>query len=351
MTSRILQLALVLLLSSSGAAAQTLETTTQNADVAPPRNWTELGPITFGGLLQGWYSSGNSGFDDTFRIRRTELKFTGHTPARVNWTVMIDPAKVLPPNAHPHKAGIMLQDAFVTFNLHERVNVNVGRFKIPLSLEGLQSSAELDTERAMFMVDRARGGAYGDIRDIGVMAYGPLTKSLDYQVGFFDGAGSTLIPADRHDPKAIAGRLVYRPGFLPGLQVGASGVRENAVPAAHGRRTRLGTELLYVKGLVTLQGEYMTGTDLSLAREGYYAHFAYRLAPRWEAIVRYDAWDPDTHQELTPASVTERDYIAGVSYFIAGNHAKLQFNYVHKTFTDNIVGSVDLAQLRLQTSW
>jgi hypothetical protein len=350
-TSRIAQFALVLLLWSSGAAGQVLEPATSDPDVAPPRNWTELAPITFGGLLQGWYSSGNSGFDDTFRIRRAELKFTGHAPARVNWTLMIDPAKLIPPNAHPHKAGMMLQDAFVTLSLHERLNVNVGRFKIPLSLEGLQSSADLDTERAMFMVDRARGGAYGDIRDIGVMAYGPLTRSLDYQVGFFDGAGSSQIPPDRHDPKAIAGRLVYRPGFLPGLQVGASGVRENEVAAAHGRRTRLGTDVLYVTGLVTLQAEYMTGTDLSLAREGYYTHFAYRLAPRWEAIVRYDAWDPDTHQEHTRASVTERDYIAGISYLVAGGHAKLQFNCVHKTFNDNIVNPIDLAQLRLQTSW
>jgi hypothetical protein len=105
-----------------------------------------------------------------------------------------------------------------------------------------------------------------------------------------------------------------------------------------------------VKGLVTLQAEYMTGTDFSLAREGYYAHLAYRLAPKWEAIVRYDTWDPDTHLEHTPASVTERDYIGGFSYF-AASHATLQFNYLHKTSTDNIVGPVNLAQLRLQTSW
>ena len=55
--------------------------------------------------------------------------------------------------------------------------------------------------------------------------------------------------------------------------------------------------------------------------------------------------------ESTPASVTERDYIAGVSYFVAGRHAKLQFNYVRKTFQNDIVISFNQAVLRLQASW
>ena len=95
----------------------------------------------------------------------------------------------------------------------------------------------------------------------------------------------------------------------------------------------------------------MTGKDGSLERKGYYAHFAYRFTPKWESTLRYDTWDPDLALESTAVSVTERDYIAGFNYFMDGSHVKLQFNYVRKTFEDDIVAPFNLGVLRLQTFW
>jgi phosphate-selective porin len=303
--------------------------------------------VSFNGLLQAWYLNAGNGLDDTFRIRRAELKFSGEVFPDVAWVVMVDPAKM----RSSHEAGRILQDAFITLDFHQRLKVSVGQLKVPLSLEALESSAELDTERALFMADRARGGAYGDVRDIGVMASGPITTRLDYQLGFFDGSGDPQNGVEGPHQIAVAGRLVYRPPFLPGLQVGTSGVSENGTTARHTRRGRMGAELRYVNGPSTLKAEYMTGNDFSVRREGYYAHFVYRLARRWEAILRYDTWDPDTHRETKPESVTERDYIAGFNYFVGGRHAKLQFNYLHETFEDDIVHTSHQGVLRLPASW
>jgi CheY-like chemotaxis protein len=305
------------------------------------------GKVRFNGLLQAWYTNAANGLDDTFRIRRAELKFSGEILPAVTWVVMVDPAKM----RSVQETGRILQDAFITLEFHQRLKVSVGQLKVPLSLEGLESSAELDTERALFMADRARGGAYGDIRDIGVMASGPLTTWLDYQLGFFDSSGDIQNALDRDDRKAVAGRLVYRPAFVPGLQVGTSGVRENGAGPERGPRNRLGADLLYLNGPLTLKTEYMTGKDVSVARKGYYAQFAYELGPTWEAVLRYDTWDPDTHLESVLASVTERDYVAGFNYFIDGHRVKLQFNYLRKTFDDDIVRPFHQAALRLQTSW
>ena len=323
---------------------------------ARPETQTVFGDITFSGLLQAWYLSGSGDFHDTFKLRRSELKLTGVVSPEVKWTLMVDPAKVLSIISAPagrrddNVVTGIVQDAFITLSLNQRLNVNVGQFKVPLSLEGLQSSAALDTERALFISDRARGGAYGDIRNVGVMAHGALTDRLDYQVGFFDGSGDTPDDGINYDQKAIAARLNYRPRALPGVQVGTSRVVGTSA-VAMARRNRLGAELLYVRGPLTLKTEYMTGQDGVLEREGHYAHVAYKLTPRWEAILRYDTWDPDRHLETTPASVTERDYIAGFNYLVDGTHVKAQFNCVRKTFQDEIINPFYVGAMRLQFVW
>ena len=95
----------------------------------------------------------------------------------------------------------------------------------------------------------------------------------------------------------------------------------------------------------------MAGTDGSTDRRGYYGHAAYRFSPYWKGFVRFDSWDPDTSAESSAADVTEEDYVAGFSYYMREYRAQLQFNYVHKTYTDDIVDPLNLAVLKLQTWW
>lgn len=324
------------------------------------------GRIKFDGLLQAWFAGGNGGLRDTFRVRRAELKFTGEVTPEVRWTIMIDPSKALSLNntfttvdgvtvvkdTGVNQAGRVLQDAYITLTYLKRMNINIGQFKVPLSLEGLQSSAGLDTvERALFVSDRARGGAFGDIRDLGVMAYGALTPRVDYQIGFFNGSGENQNDVDKNDQKAVAGRLVVRPSFFKGLQIGGSGVWGNGGRADRPRRDRAGGELLLVRNGVTLKSEIMTGVDGDLHRRGYYGHFGYRLKPKFEGIFRFDSWDPDLRREVNPSNVTEHDYIAGFNYYVKENQVKLQFNYLHKTFSHDILASRNVWLLNLQTSW
>ena len=324
------------------------------------------GRIKFDGLLQGWFTGGNGGLRDTFRVRRAELKFTGELTPEIRFTVMIDPSKALSLNntfttvggvtvlkdTSVNQASRILQDAYITLTYLKRLNVNIGQFKVPISLEGLQSSAALDTaERALFLSDRARGGAFGDIRDIGVMAYGPLTKRIDYQVGFFNGGGENQNDVDKNDQKAVAGRLVVRPSFLRGLQIGGSGVWGNGQRADRPRRDRVGGEFLFVREGITVKSEIMTGVDGDLHRRGYYTHFGYRLKPKLEGVFRFDSWDPDLRLDTNASNVTERDFVAGFNYFVKENQVKLQFNYLHKTFAHGIVASRNVWIFNLSTSW
>ena len=337
----------------------------ETADVRPKSVEVGIGKIKFNGLLQTWFIGGNGGQSDTFRIRRAELKFTGEISPHFKWTVMIDPSKSLSLNntfttvggttvvkdTSVNQASRILQDAFITLSYWKKVNINVGQFKVPLSLEGLQSSGSLDTERALFASDRARGGTFGDVRDVGLMIYGPLTKRVDYQIGVFNGSGESQNDVDKSDQKAVAGRLVVRPSIFKGLQLGGSGVWGNGQRADRPRRDRLGAETLFVRGPVTLKGEVMTGSDGPIHRRGYYGHFGYQFDPKFQGVFRVDTWDPDISKENTAASATERDYVAGVNYFIRERYFKLQFNYLRKTYANHLIPSRNVLLLNLQTWW
>lgn len=326
-----------------------------------------LSSVQFHGLLQAWYSGGNL-TNDTFRIRRAELKFTGAILPKFTWTVMIDPARALAVNrtftsvdgtpvlvdtgiSQPSR---ILQDAYFAVDRFQNVRFKVGQFKLPLSYEGQYANSDLPTvEKALFMSDRSqRGGDLADVRDIGVMAWGPLGSALDYQIGVFNGAGDFQNQADTSDRKEVAGRLVVHIPKMKWLQFGSSAAWN---PASAGllsdpRRNRLGGELLLRASKLTFISEVMRGTDGTTRRLGGYAHLALRVRAL-EPIVRFDYFDPDTSTENSSTTVTERDYIAGLNYYLGENRAKLQFNYLRKTFTSGTAPPRNLLLVNLQTAW
>jgi uncharacterized coiled-coil protein SlyX len=347
--------------------AQNEKQTNKQTDKSQNTVETGFGKVKFTGLFQGWYAGGSgAGFNDTFRIRRAELKFTGDLLPKVKWTVMLDLAKALSINSNTatinntsvlrdvsvNQSSRVLQEAFITLGYFKRANFNIGQFKLPVSQEALQSSSALDTvERALFLTDRSRGGGLGDVRDFGVMMFGGLNKEVDYQIGVFNGSGETQNDVDRSDQKAFAGRLVFRPKFFKGLQIGGSGVWGGAVQTNNPRRDRLGGELLFERKKLRIKSELMTGVDGAFHRRGFYAHLGYRFLPKLEGIFRFDTFDPDIRRETNAATVTERDFITGINYYIKDNNFKLQINYLRKTFTNGIVPSRNQILVNLQTSW
>ena len=96
---------------------------------------------------------------------------------------------------------------------------------------------------------------------------------------------------------------------------------------------------------------FVNGEDGAIERQGYYGLFAYKLRPEIEAVVRFDSWDPDTARDAEAATVRERDYLAGVNYYLHGNKAKLQLNVLQKTFAEPVLPDRHLILLNLQTSW
>jgi len=222
---------------------------------------TGAGRLVVGGLVQVWYQSlqndargivtptafnnvkfaePNSRLDnDTFRIRRTELRFTLDIADTVTAYVMLDPSReanitfspfpVDPSHdetlvnanlangmgqqfgklgAHSFGNAILpqvLQDAFLSF--HDVVphhDFQIGQFKPPSGEESWRSSGFLD------FIDRSMVTSVNNVRDIGVMVHGTWfytdpkdtsTGRIQYWFGAFNGPNDTVLT----DPEIIEG--------------------------------------------------------------------------------------------------------------------------------------------------
>jgi hypothetical protein len=185
--------------------------------------------------------------NDSFRIRRAEIRFTFDIDEHITAHVMIDPAREatgfpsLPQNLgsrttgdasvsffdpclcsgfidDPRQIGAgtgtanrLLQDAYI--NYHDFVpqhDFSLGQLKRPLGGEGARDSGELDfAERAMITQP-------AEIRDLGLLVHGNwFDERVQYHAGVFNGAGTAFQQrsnrSDDNDAKDLLLDLRVRP--------------------------------------------------------------------------------------------------------------------------------------------
>jgi hypothetical protein len=338
---------------------------TAREDAPPPV--TGLAAIRMGGLVQVWYAQGDGGFQNTFRIRRAELKLGGDVSSRARWAITIDPARVLSTTSATadingtsvvtgtavNQSSRILVDAYLGLALPAHLELDAGQLKIPIGLEGgIQSPAVLETvERALYTSDRARGGIYGDSRDIGVLLRGPAARDVEYSVGYFNGVGESQNDTDRNQAKAVVGRFATRMPFLRALSLGASGALSTMNAPDTVVRRRAGAEARLVAGPVLVKSEYMAGRDGTRRGAGWYAHLGYSPTTRLNLIVRQDVFDPDLDAESTALNARERDLITGFTYDVPALNLRFQMNYLRKLLPPAIAPGRNLILTNLQAAW
>jgi phosphate-selective porin OprO/OprP len=176
------------------------------------------------------------------------------------------------------------RDVYIQTRSFRVLQVRVGHFKIPFSVDQLTGGMDLDFNyRSLAAAYLAPG------RDVGVMVFGRvMNEVLRYQAGVFRRGGDNVRESERTDAQAdrtYAGRLVFRPwnasdnlfrtlsagvAFTSGvLPAGPNGVRGKTVPGdaffqhlfVNGDRRRIGGEFQWRPGPVGLQGEYIQIRD------------------------------------------------------------------------------------------
>jgi hypothetical protein len=246
---------------------------------------------------------------------------------------MIDPAKVLEPLSKTYttangdtvsvptapKAISVLQDFWIGV-LTEYADIALGQFKIPVSWEGLNSSsALLFPERALV------SQKWGDKRDLGVK----VTKSFKYfgyYLGLFN--GQQLNNLDVNNSKDIAARLEAYP--IKGLTIGGVVYNEIKASSTIYKKRRYEADLRFEHSGFLFQGEFIYGVDqaptdtAAKKGQGFYTALAYAsLGGRLQPVVRFGLLDPD----LDKGKNYTTHYEAGINYYLAKNHAKVQLAY------------------------
>ncbi|HEY3332264.1 MAG TPA: porin [Capsulimonadaceae bacterium] len=316
-----------------------------------------FGKIKFDGLLQAWYLAGSkevtnfgsgqgtglgisgaqNSVSNTFRIRRSELKFSGSINPQAYWVAMFDASKDQTVSSTPANTNgtAALQDLVVGWHLTPTIDFEVGQQKVPLSIEGYRSSANLLTiERSLMNTVPFGSGRVGDIRELGAWARYSQPGKANATIALLDDGGNRQNLVDDNSTKELMLNGQYF--ILPELQVGSYGEISGGVGANHNNRRRVGFDFDYVKAQHELTGEYVEGWDggqattgaapaKRLKTQGSYVTYAYKLNKTWQAVARYDYFNINRD-----ARQLEKDLTLGVNYFIAGNNSKIQLNYIKR---------------------
>lgn len=278
------------------------------------------------------------GKNDAFDIRRARLDIKGNLTPFFGYRLQTELA-----------GSPKLLDAYGEIKIKDYLNVTIGQFKIPFSLENLASASKLElidrSQVVEALVARGKdviGNQNG--RDIGIQVGGTLIKNkgvslLEYRLGVFNGSGINVADT-ANEAKDIGGRLITNP--LKGLSFGVSyynGWAKAIQPTTDylGRsqvRNRFGLEASYTTTRLTLKGEYIQGQDGDTKKAGWYLWAGYFIIPqKLQVIGKYDTYDPNTDQDENMAS----NYVIGAN-FNFNVWARLQAYY---TFREEQGTSVD----------
>lgn len=276
---------------------------------------TGASKIKLSGWAQTRLTSGASATNSlsTLEVRRARLAVDGNLTPSVAYKMEIDAVR-----------SPVLLDARLDYTLRPYAVFTVGQFKIPFSGENLVSDRDVVfIERSLVGLSLVPGRDTGNNgRDIGLQFAGNVARSdgrplLDYAVGVFNGSGVNRRDDNRR--KDAATRLVVHPfsglSFAGNYYNGESGLTNIS-------REREGVEFGYALNRYSLRGEYIWGHDGAVHKYGWYTQFAYRFRPQWEALARFDNYDPNRN---AGTDVTNT-YLVGVNWYL-NKYVKLQTNY------------------------
>ena len=264
---------------------------------------------------------------NTLNIRRARLDLKGSLNEHLEFRLQADFA-----------GSPKIVDAYIKYKFSKLVNVELGQFKTPFTLENQYSPLNLESiENAQVIgclsgYSDILGGKRNNGRDIGVVLYGDLLSSSDgsfplvsYNIGVFNGSG--INTKDENLTKDIIGRLDFHP-FIKELVLSASAVKgtynDGTDSNAGNNRYSFGGE--YKDKSLTLRSEYVSadyqngGTwqqaDGLYVVAGYWFKFSngQKLSP----VLRYD------HFNLN--DVNSNQYLVGVDWW-PESHLRLQLNY------------------------
>lgn len=290
----------------------------------------------------------NTGFAIPYAI----LGFTGKAFDRLTFNLSINAAG---------SGGNILQQAWFDLKLKESFAIRVGKFKTPFSHAYLTTLGETLMPTLPVSLTSAVILPYslnavtpniGLGFDLGVEVHGLVRDKFGYEVGIFNGTGSSVNTAgktlsdDWHIPSLLyAGRVTYMPkGIMPSNQGDPHRLHEDKLlfglstslnvesESESTNDFRAGAEFAMLKNRLYLGAElYFMNVGFTKRQKidkhynylGGYVQGGYFLTPKWQLTARYDFFN---RNGLDDAGFLNMPAV-GFNYFISNFNLKLQAMY------------------------
>lgn len=288
-------------------------------------------PRVSGFVQTGYEWSENA---STFFIKRVRLSFSGDITPKFDYRVQLE------------LTSPRIVDAYLRYRPFTALNVQVGEFKLPFSIDNTECSppyCELIEQpmsvRRLVGVDDVCGlSASG--RDIGAMISGGFIHRegysiINYDLALFNGEGINI--EDRNKSKDIVARLELRP--VRGLLISGS-YYWGEYGKEYLKRVRYAAGVSYDRGAVVARSEYIGGTTGELDSGGWYAMAGWRVTRSLMPAVRYDTFCENTAVDAS----RQTNYTVGLQW-VPLKYLRCQLNYTYEDYADDDISDRNVIAL------
>lgn len=271
----------------------------------------------------------------TFRIRRARVSFAGNIFKLDRWGMADYRLQV------DFASSPQIVDAWVRYRPLNQLGLQLGQFKVPLSIENSEyTPLQLEFIDYSLVVQRLVRMSANDVtgisstgRDCGAQLYGSFFARegfniVNYNLAVFNGNGINRV--DNNHSKDFVGRVMVNPirdVTIAGYYQYGEG---NFGKSEYVCYQRYGGGAAYEGRHAFARAEYIGGITGSLHSEGAYASAGWKFhtAKSGEGSVgaRFDYFDEDVH-----TSAREFNYTIGVTYQPL-KYLRLQLNYALKHY-------------------
>ena len=284
----------------------------------------------YGHFDSHFYASPALGAHDTLTLRRMRLAAEGTVYKYYDYRLLIDVGSGITATS---TNNAFLQDAHVNFNYWPGLQLQAGKFKEPVSLDVLQSDANME------FIERGLPSELAPNRDAGAMLHGDLfNNTLSYSAGIFNGVPDYGLGSGDVDVsdnyKDFSGRLFAQPfkntsiQQLKGLGFGVGSSYGNQIGAVASYVTTARQKFFsYASGDGTTAAKAnvtASGPHLRLAPQGYWYWGPFGVFGEYDLSserLRRDAGLKPTYQTFD-----NQGWNVAFTYFLTGE--KNQFDPV-----------------------
>ena len=254
-----------------------------------------------------------------FTIPRARWYFSGRMTKAVEYQLSIQ-------NGFDNLA---LLNAFITYNIDERLQFRVGRYKTPYTYEYYRIPVQdlLAPERSIFNVN------FQGNRQVGLMASGQLLdKKLEYAVGVFDGRRNSYGPS--FEGKDVMAFLNFKPFLgndtpLEHLNIGGSldyGYENSSSlsPAVLRTNSQASGDTITVNSANNSSSVPFLAFNSNVKELGVREQWELHAAYYYKALALLGAWDSGfnswalTTQGAAPVGVPSGGYFVQAAYLLTG---------------------------------